>query len=115
MDNILWFKICLSISLIGILILFIYTGSLSLDIKDISLINKEDLNKFVKVNGQVTSIRDLPGILILSLKDKTSQIKVIIFKEDELKIKKNDILEIEGIVKEYKEELEIQAEKVTKK
>ena len=115
MDNRILSKICLTVSLLGILLLFVYSETISVKTKNISEITKKDIDKFIKTQGQVTRVTDLPGLLIFNIKDQTSQIPVIVFKEEKINIKQNDFLEIEGKITEYKGELEIVAEKITKK
>ncbi len=108
------FKSSLCLALIGILLLFIYTENTQLKIKNISEITKKDVDKYVKVQGQVTRVTDLEGILLFNLKDKTKEITILVFKEEPIKVQQNDFLEIEGKVTEYKGQLEIQAEKIIK-
>jgi RecJ-like exonuclease len=109
------FKTSLTFALLGILLLLIYSENITIEIKNISNITNKDMDKYVKVTGLVTRTTDTPGLFILNIKDKTSQIKVIIFKEEKINIKQDDFLIIEGKVTEYKGELEIQAEKIIKR
>ena len=108
------FKTSLIISLLGILILLIYSENITLPTKNIQNITKKDIDKQVKVIGQVTRLTDLPGLMILNIKDNTEQMTVVVFKEEKLNINKNDFLEIQGKVAEYRGELEIIAEKIIK-
>jgi RecJ-like exonuclease len=114
MDDNLLFKICLTLSLLFILILFVISENINLETKDIQNITKKDVDTIIKVTGQVTRISNLPGLIILNLKDQTSEIKVVIFKEEPLNIKQNNFLQIEGKITEYQGELEILAEKIIK-
>lgn len=109
------FKTSLTISLLGILILLIYTENITLPTKNIQNITNKDVDKQIKIIGQVTRLTDLPGLMILDIKDNTEQITVVIFKEETLNINKNDFLEIQGKVAEYRGELEIIAEKIIKR
>ena len=113
MNDRLTFKITLTISLLGILVLFMLPKPVS-PLKQISEITEQEIDNSVRIIGQVIKIKDLPGIALLNIKDKTGEITVIIFKEEELKIKQNDFLEIEGKITEYKGEIEIQAERIIK-
>lgn len=108
------FKTSLTISLVGILLLLIYTENLTIPTKNISEITNRDIDKYIKIMGQVTRVTDLPVLTILNIKDQTSEITAIVFKEEELDINENDFLIIEGKVAEYKGELEIIAEKIIK-
>lgn len=113
MNDRILFKACLTISLLGIISLFVLSELITLPTREISQITKKDLDKQVKVIGKVTNTKDLPGIFLFTLEDKKSQIKIILFKEGKINIQKNSILEIQGKVTEYKGELEIEAEKIT--
>jgi len=103
------FKISLSLSLIGILILLLKKKKKDLSSSNISEIINSSIEKEVKIKGIVTKITNTPGLLILNIKDNTAEIKAIAFKEKEIEINKNDIIELQGIVKKYKNELEIEA------
>ena len=48
----------------------------------------------------------------MNIQDKTSNITVIAFKEDEINLQKNDLIEVLGIVKKYKDKLEIEAKEI---
>jgi DNA/RNA endonuclease YhcR with UshA esterase domain len=109
------FKISLIISLLGILLLLIYSENITLPTKNIQNITNKDVDKQIKIVGQVIRLTDLPGLMILDIKDNTEQITVVIFKEETLNINKNDFLEIQGKVAEYRGELEIIAEKIIKR
>ena len=108
------FKTSLIISLLGILILLIYSENITLPTKNIQNITNKDVDKQIKIIGQVTRLTDLPGLMILNIKDNTEQMTVVVFKEEKLNINKNDFLEIQGKVAEYRGELEIIAEKIIK-
>ncbi len=109
------FKTSLIISLLGILILLIYSENITLPTKNIQNITNKDVDKQIKIIGQVTRLTDLPGLMILNIKDNTEQMTVVVFKEEKLNINKNDFLEIQGKVAEYRGELEIIAEKIIKR
>lgn len=105
------FKISLLCSLVGILILLIISERIEAPSIKISEINKELIEKQVKISGNITSITQKPGILIFNVKDETGQIKVITFGE-EVKLERNLAVEIEGIIKEYQGALEIEAKQI---
>tara|TARA_B100001971_G_C17764731_1_gene321931 strand:+ start:186 stop:527 length:342 start_codon:yes stop_codon:yes gene_type:complete len=106
-------KISLSCSLIGVFIVLLMSENLELKTTKINSITKKNIDQMVKINGVITSVKDLPGILLLNI-DDGSVIKVIVFKEEELNLATGEIVEIEGIVKEYKNELEIEASLIKK-
>ena len=103
------FKMALATSLIGLFILILMTENLELPNTNIEDINKEHLEKQVKISGTVTSITNTQSIAIMNLKDNTDEIKVIAYKKEDLKIKKGQIIEVLGIVKEYENEIEIES------
>ena len=103
-------RIALIASLTGMLILLFATEKISINSEEIALITEESLEQTVKVKGKVTQIKDTPAVGILTIEDNSGKIKVIAFKEDEeLNIKKNNIIEVEGEVMQYQGKLEIEA------
>lgn len=105
-------KVSLIVSLIGIFLILLISEKISLPTSNINLINETHIDKNVKVKGIVESIAETPGLIILTLKDTTGSITVIIFKDEELKLEKNSLIEVEGTVVKYKNKLEINAKKV---
>ena len=65
-----------------------------------------------KIKGFITEMRDFPGLFILTVKDGTGEIKVIAYKEEEIKLERYDLVEIEGSVKEYQGKIEIDAKQI---
>ena len=57
MNNRILFKTSLTIALMGILILLIYSENITLENKNISNITKKDIDKYIKTTGKVTRIR----------------------------------------------------------
>ena len=106
------FKLSLICSLVGIFIILVINESYNLSYSNISLIDNSSIGKTVKVQGFITSVSNSPGILIMNIQDKTSNITVIAFKEEEINLQKNDLIEVSGIVKEYKDKLEIEAKEI---
>jgi len=106
-------KINLVLSILGIFFLLILTNLLQPKLVNISNIDKNLLNKKIKINGEILNIKKYPSydFQIILVKDKTGEIRVII---DRIipKIKKGHNITIIGIVQEYKKEIQIQAEKI---
>ena len=111
MQNTKLFKISLAISLLGIFLLLTILEYQTIPLYKIGDINKDLLERSVRIQGSITSIKETQGLYILKVKD-TSTITIIVFKEDPIDLKKNSLLEIEGKVAEYKETLEIIADKI---
>lgn len=106
------FKTALITSLVGLFIMILIVEKIDLSSSNISSISKESIGKRVKIKGIIDSKRDLPNILILNLTDNTNSIKVIAYKDDKdyLDLRKDGIIEVIGLVKEYNKELEIEAD-----
>lgn len=95
-------------SLIGILIIIFISDSIEIKQTNISDITEKYLNKEIKITAQITKIHITSGLYILTLDDNTSEIKAIIFKDENLDFKNYDRVEITGEVVKYKNTLEIQ-------
>ncbi len=105
-------KIAVVCSLIGIFIVLLIVEKLDASESNIASITKDDLNEKVKVKGYINSIKETPGLLILNVKDDTGNITAILFKEDDINLKKGDLIEIDGVIKEYKGKLEIETDSI---
>jgi len=105
-------KISLATSLIGILILLMIMDKIDVSDSNIAAINKELVDKQVKIKGEITRITETPGLYILKVKDDTGDMDVIIFKEDEIEFEKGVLVEVDGQVAEYAGKLELIAKKV---
>lgn len=103
-------KLSIVCSLIGIFILLIISEKIDISKSNISAINKNTIDKKVKIKGYITSITETPGLYIMNIKDETGEITAIVFKEEPLDIKKGSIVEVEGKVLEYNDKLEISAD-----
>lgn len=109
------FIVSLLFSLIGIIIILIAAKYTELGYTKISEIDKNMVGNYVKIKVQVTSKRELQALYLFTVKDESNSIKVIAYKDDKnlINLKVNQLIEIEGIVKKYKDELEIEANKIT--
>ena len=79
------------------------------DIKDV---DKSKLDEKVSIKGQVERVTETPGLYILNLEDSTGEITVVVFKDEILDILEGDLLEVEGTVTEYKNNVEIIAKQI---
>lgn len=102
-------KIALVTSLIGIFIILIVTEKADLFGYSIAKIDKSFVDRDVRIEGEIVKIKETPGLLILDVRDETGSIKVVAFKEEKIELKKGNKIEIEGKVREYRNELEIEA------
>lgn len=109
-------KIVLLISLIGTAWLLFLSARLPKQTEDAILISSlEEIpeNTGVKIIGTITSIKDTPTIMIIDLKDSSDTVKVIADKKGmQIKIKQKMRIEVQGITKTYKDEIEIEASKI---
>ena len=113
MLNIKLFRISLIISLLGTFTLLLILEYQELPFSKISEINKDQIETKIKTQGTITSIKETPGLYILTIKDSNSIITTIVFKEEQIALTKNSLVEIEGKIQEYQNELEIIADKIT--
>ena len=110
MDDNTLYKICLISALIGIFLILIIANKMEIKGSDIGNISENNLNEKVKVKGYVTFFKETPGLYIMNIKDSTGNITVLAFKDDKINITKNSIIEVEGSLAKYKDELEINAD-----
>ena len=102
--------LCLSISLIGILLLLLISATYQPKLIKIEQINNKLLNKQVKIQATITNIKSFEdsNFQILSVKDNTEKIDITTNKI--LNLSNNQTIIIIGKVTQYKESLQIQAE-----
>lgn len=129
MDENALLKVSLIFSILGVFLILFISESTNLPITKISDINEDKIDQKIKINGKITNVVDTPEIIITNIKDETGTITVIIFKNNETKIfplnlfqnpeeiilKNNEIVEIEGIIMEYEGNLEINADEIKSK
>ncbi len=107
------FKISLTLSIIGILVLLFVSEKKDADLVTIEEALNSSIGQKVKIKGQLTTIINSPGFLILNIKDNTGEIKAIAFIEEEIRIFPNSTVKVEGQIKEYKNEKEIEVSSIT--
>lgn len=108
------FKISLSISIAGILLLLFLANFLEPKLIKIQDIEDKMLNKKVKIQGSIIKIQDKETFQILTIVDETKGIDILCECNIE-EIKKAQEIEVIGRVKEYKQALQIQADSIRKK
>jgi len=103
-------NISLTISLIGILILLLIINTSQPNQIKISDINSSILGKQVTITGKVVKVNTYKSnFTIISLQQDTNQINITCNCPD---IKKNQNLIITGIVSEYKNQIQINANQI---
>lgn len=106
-------KISLVFSLIGILTIFYISETTTINLSEISDLSKEDLDNKVRIKGEIISIGDTPGLMIVNVKDLTDQMTIILFKDNStINLERGKIIDITGTLTEYKNELEIIADQI---
>jgi len=94
--------------IIGILILFVISEKINLEVSNINSITLKNLNQEIKVRGTITSLKETAKLLIINLEDKTGSITMTTFSK-ELPLEKNTNIEVQGKIIDYNNQLEIQA------
>ncbi|MBI4154679.1 OB-fold nucleic acid binding domain-containing protein [Candidatus Woesearchaeota archaeon] len=104
------FLIALIFSIIGLLLLLITPIE---DFKEITIkeINSLPLESKVKIQGLIDSIYK-NKVLTFNLTDQTGTTKVVLFNPKSLNLNNNDKIEVQGIVKTYKNSIEIHAKSI---
>jgi len=104
-------KISLILAVLGILILIILSVFYEPKLTKIKDLNSNKLNQKIKVEGKIISSKKYSNFYINKLKDSTSTIDIL----TEQKIQTNKTLEVIGVLKEYKDSLQISADKIVLK
>lgn len=102
--------ISLTISLMGILILLILSNNLQPEKISIKDIDSQKINKKIQTSGTITSIKTYGEFQIINIKQDNSSITVLVNQKTNLT--KNQSIEVIGRITEYKNQPEIQAEKI---
>ena len=105
-------KVSLVFSLLGILILFHITYNTEIKLYEINSLNEEHIDKMVRVRGIIENYAETPGLYLITLKDETGKIIVVVFKDEELQLQKDMALEIIGNVVKYQNDLEILSKQI---
>jgi len=103
-------RVAILCSIIGIFVLIIISNSIELKKLTIGEITNKHIGQAIKTEGKIFSIITAEDFTILEIKDKTGKIKIMVF--ENITLKQNQEILIEGKVKEYKDEFEIEADKI---
>lgn len=106
-------KLSFAISLLGIFTLLLLSNTLQLKLINISEISSKDLNKKVKIQGEIIKIKNYNqnNFQVIEIKDETGNIEFLISNSN-LTLNKTQNVIITGRVTQYKDRLQIQAEKI---
>jgi len=99
-------------SLIGILIILAISYVSGPETYEISELSKDNLDDFVKVEGNIESFYETPGLYLINLVDDSGKITIVVFKEDEISLIEGEFISVEGSVVEYGDKIEIIAKEI---
>lgn len=106
-------KFALFTAVLGTAMLLFLSQTLEPKVIKISEINDNMLEQYVKVQGNVVSLKSYGNMAVLSLEDETGEISAVAYSlKENLNLGGN--LEIIGKIKEYNGKLEIEASKINK-
>jgi DNA/RNA endonuclease YhcR with UshA esterase domain len=94
------FAVALSISLIGITVLFFISDELALE--EVDHIDTLVPDQHVKITGRIISIRQNENVAFLTIAhENIEEIPIVLFKPRYLTLSEDQYVEIEGTVDEY--------------
>ncbi len=96
--------ICVSVTILGILVMFFANKLIQPENVKISQI-KFDKN-YVSFVANVTKVQRKTGLTILIVKDETGSIEAILY-ENQTRVKPGDKIEITGKTQKYKEKIQV--------
>lgn len=110
-------KISLLISIIGIILLFVFAQGLEAEKIEIGEIGKSSIGKYIEVFAIVSSFSESNGNYFLKIGDKTGNITAVLFKNDAdnintARFKKGIQIRIIGKINEYRGNIEIITDKI---
>lgn len=111
-------KLTLSLSLIGIMTLLILANTLEPKLTSIDKITEKYINKKIKIQGEIIEIKNyqnnktLEFFYVLTIYDETGRVDIIFNEKNLLNLKTNQDIIVIGKVNQYKNNLQIQAEKI---
>ena len=106
-------KICLITSILGIFLLLTIAEFSQPKLYQIKDVTEKQLDTQIKIQGTITKTKDLPGLLIFDLKDNTSKMIVVAFKDFQINLTKGQNISVTGKIAEYNNVLEIIADEIT--
>ena len=112
-------SISLVLSLIGIIILFFISDRIKVkeyQIKDIMLdktLSKDLLEKDIIVKGIITNLKETANSLLITISENKNYLKIIVYKKNNLvKLKEGQRIEVKGKLKTFEKEFEIEASEI---
>ena len=105
-------KLSLITALIGTFLVIILANNLEPLIIEISNINENMIDEWVKIQGNVTNERNVGGLTILTIYDGSGGIRATLRKKTDVKFEGYEVV-ILGKIFEYKNEIEIEISKIS--
>ena len=107
-------KIALSCSIVGLVVLFFISDSISVDQVAIGKIEDEDIGKIVKITGMIIRVSNTEKVMFIEVgEEKVEKVDVVLFKDKDFDLSPGDYVEIVGEIEEYKGKKEVIANKIT--
>jgi DNA/RNA endonuclease YhcR with UshA esterase domain len=107
-------NISLMSSIVGILLILFITENIEPPEYKIKDITNNDIDKLVKITGELSILKETEGLYLLKLFDGESSIVIVAFKNEEIILNDNERVTIKGKIVEYNNEFELQAEEIIK-
>ncbi len=104
-------KTALVCSIVGVTVLFFISEFIEVGEREIRDITINDLDKHVKVIGTVSGVINTEKVIIMDI-IQPQELKVVVFKDKDISLKKGDYIEVLGKVEEYEGELEIIGDRI---
>lgn len=104
-------KLCLITALVGTFLVIILANNIEPETKTIDTINENMFDEWIKVQGNITQERDIEGLKILTVNDGTASINCVLRKNVSYSLKDQRV-EIQGKITDYKGDIEIDISKI---
>jgi|TARA_Y100000310_G_scaffold202483_1_gene202683 RecJ-like exonuclease len=112
MDEKTLLKIALIGSLIGILLIMFVEEKVGVQDAVIASLSKDSIDQEISLKGKISSLRNTPAVVLFDIVDKSGKIKVVAFKENNISLKLDDVVEVSGTIIEFKNSLELEAKTI---
>ena len=98
--------------LAGIFLLLVTNEVKEIPLYQIKEIKHLEENTEIKLQGEIKEISQKESQAFLNIKDRSGEIKVIVWTSTKLNLKKLDKVEVIGIIEKYQENLQIVADEI---